>query len=68
MLCSDRALAQAAQRLWGLLLGHPPELPGRGLHTEFNMLNSCANDSQRSATATVVNTNFSFTNSASEDV
>ena len=30
MLCSDGALAQAAQRLWGLLLGDLPELPGRG--------------------------------------
>ena len=28
MLCSDGALAQAAQRLWGLLLGDLPELPG----------------------------------------
>ena len=30
VLCSDGALAQAAQRLWGLLLGDLPELPGRG--------------------------------------
>ena len=30
MLCSDGALAQAAQRLWGLLLGDLPEPPGRG--------------------------------------
>ena len=30
MLCSDGALAQAAQRLWGLLLGDLPELPGCG--------------------------------------
>ena len=29
MLCSDGALAQAAQRLWGLLLGDLPELSGR---------------------------------------
>ena len=28
MLCSDGALAQAAQRLWDLLLGDLPELPG----------------------------------------
>ena len=32
LLCcvGDRALAQAAQRLWGLLLGDLPELPGCG--------------------------------------
>jgi len=30
VLCSDGALAQAAQRLWGLLLGDLPELSGRG--------------------------------------
>jgi len=30
VLCSEGALAQAAQRLWGLLLGDLPELPGRG--------------------------------------
>jgi len=30
VLCSDGALAQAAQRLWGLLLGDLPELPGCG--------------------------------------
>ena len=30
MLCSDGALAQAAQRLWGLLLGDLPEPPGCG--------------------------------------
>ena len=30
MLCSDGALAQAAQRLWGFLLGDLPEPPGRG--------------------------------------
>ena len=29
-LCSAGALAQAAQRLWGLLLGAPPKPPARG--------------------------------------
>ena len=30
MLCSDGALTQAAQKLWGLLLGDLPEPPGYG--------------------------------------
>ena len=30
VLCSEGALAQAAQRLWGLLLGDLPEPPGCG--------------------------------------
>lgn len=30
VLCSDRALAQAAHMLWGFLLGDLPEPPGHG--------------------------------------